>query len=83
MGQRLSKPIYWRGSQWAVTSYGIEALDGSYAIPKERLYEGEEDDDTGGLSTGHTWWKHMREKEWVHMVDFGNALALAQKRWPR
>jgi hypothetical protein len=29
----LNQPVYWRGRQWAVTDYGIEALSGLYHIP--------------------------------------------------
>ena len=25
-------PLLWRGRQWAVTDYGIEALDGTYSL---------------------------------------------------
>lgn len=32
-------PVLWRGKQWAVTEYGVEALDGTYAIEKARLGE--------------------------------------------
>ena len=24
LGQKLSRPVYWRGTQWAVTCYGLE-----------------------------------------------------------
>jgi hypothetical protein len=30
-------PVLWRGRQWAVTEYGIECLDGTYAIQANRL----------------------------------------------
>ncbi|WP_449396295.1 hypothetical protein [Devosia riboflavina] len=39
--------ILWRGKQWAVTVEGIEALDGTYYIGKERLLE-----ERGGLAVG-------------------------------
>jgi len=33
MSQDLAQPIHWQGRQWAVTAYGIEALDGIYHVP--------------------------------------------------
>lgn len=33
MSHGLTEPVYWEGRQWAVTGYGIEALDGMYHIP--------------------------------------------------
>jgi hypothetical protein len=63
-GQRLN-PIIWQGSQRAVTAYGIEALNGSYTIRKDRL------DDP-------YWIEHMSEKEWVNVPDFADALKVAR-----
>jgi hypothetical protein len=54
---QMLHPIKWRGRQWAVTEYGIEALDGSYAIKRDRLHE-------------RYWLAHMEEKFWVDAVDF-------------
>jgi hypothetical protein len=28
---------WWRGDMWAVTAFGIEALNGKYVIEKDRL----------------------------------------------
>lgn len=61
-------PILWRGNQWAVTSYGIEALDGRYAITRHRL------DDP-------YWEAHMADKEWVDIADFAEALRIAGERF--
>lgn len=49
-------PVLWQGRQWAVTTYGLEARDGTYAIEADRLREG--------------WVDHMREKVWVDVPDF-------------
>jgi hypothetical protein len=73
-GEPLQEPIYWKGRQWAVTSYGIEARDGKYRIKGERVWE---DND------GHGWVEHMEEKEWLDLSDFVGALRLARARWPR
>lgn len=32
--------VWWQGRQWAVTSYGIERRDGTYAIEADRLAQG-------------------------------------------
>jgi hypothetical protein len=36
LGEGLAE-VWWRGRQWAVTAYGLEALDGRYAIEASRL----------------------------------------------
>lgn len=66
----LSKKIWWRGRQWAVTAYGIECLDGTYAIDAKRL---------GMMRTPSQaeWPAHMAEKEWVDMEDFMRAFSIA------
>jgi hypothetical protein len=62
-------PIWWRGKQWAVTKHGIEALDGSYAIPARRLAED---------LPGYSWVDHMAEKdEWVDIDEFATAWLIA------
>jgi hypothetical protein len=58
--------IWWRGSQWAVTAYGIEALDGRYPIAVDYL-----------LSTAPYWPQHMAEKSWVDTDDFRTAFCVA------
>jgi hypothetical protein len=62
--------IWWRGKQWAVTSDGIEALDGSYYIEAKRLLE-TMTDSYGG------WLEHMGEKLWVDMEEFATAWLVA------
>ena len=66
----LSHPVHWRGSQWAVTAFGIECLSNFYEIEKERLWDSEE---------VHGWEQHMSEKNWVNMPDFRQALCLARE----
>lgn len=39
LGEELDE-IWWRGRQWAVTSFGVECLDGTYAFEAKRLAEG-------------------------------------------
>ncbi|WP_342108699.1 hypothetical protein [Methylobacterium sp. SI9] len=33
MSHGPTEPVHWQGRQWAVTGYGIEALDGMYHVP--------------------------------------------------
>lgn len=61
-----SKRFWWHGGQWAVTSHGLESLDGSYSIPKNRLLEPD-------------WPDHMRTKDWVWHGEFTTALAVARR----
>ena len=70
-GEALSEPVVWSGRQWAVTSHGVEARDGTYAIEASRLWE--ED------APGYTWERHMAEKEWVDVPDLAAALALGRQ----
>ncbi len=73
-GEALNHPIYWKGRQWAVTGFGIEARDGKYVIKGQRIWED---------NSGHGWVHQMAEKEWVDLSDFVEALRLARARWPR
>jgi hypothetical protein len=61
--------IWWRGKQWAVTSDGIEALDGSYYIESKRLLE-TMTDTYGG------WLEHIGSKMWVDTEKFATGLLL-------
>ena len=74
IGEPLHEPVYWKGRQWAVTSFGIEARDGKYVINGDRVWEN---------NNGHGWVKQMQEKGWVDLSDFVEALRLARARWPR
>lgn len=60
--------ILWRGRQWAVTEYGIEALDGSYPIEAHRL---------GEDFAEWSWLMQMGEKNWVDLPDFTTAFMVA------
>lgn len=56
--------IWWRGKQWAVTSRGIEARDGTYFIAAHRLMESFEE---------WPWPRQLSEKEWCDIDDFCTA----------
>ena len=76
-GEELHKTI-WQGRQWAVTEYGIEARDGTYAFPAERLSETR-------LHQGHglpDWPLHMAEKTWVDIHDFCTVFMVALACYP-
>jgi hypothetical protein len=54
--------------QWKVTEFGLENLEkhfSSYAIKKDRLLE-------------NNWVAHMRDKNWVDLISFINALWYAR-----
>ena len=65
-GDELSE-IWWRGRQWAVTAYGIECLDGTYVIERNRLLETPE----------YPWPRHVAEKTWVDVDEFTTAWMIA------
>jgi hypothetical protein len=63
------REIWWRGRQWAVTSYGIECLDGTYSFEAKRLAEGLHS--SGPVEA--SWCVSMAEKGWVDVDDFATA----------
>lgn len=65
--ETISTPIYWLGRSWAVTSYGLDKLDGKYYFTKERVFE--------------NWDQHLAEKGGMDMADFRVALAFAQNKF--
>jgi hypothetical protein len=69
----LHRDIYWVGRQWAVTGYGVQAVDqklkGKFDIEASRLWE-------DGLS------ESVRAEQWFNAEDFDKALAAARKRYP-
>lgn len=75
-GEALAGEI-WRGRQWSVTDYGIEARDGLYVLSWAQL-----DEDFAG--TGHSLPEHVAEKNWVDLDDFLTAWLVARSvRVPR
>jgi len=59
----------WKGDQWRVTPYGVEAIAGNYSIPRSRLAE-------------QHWVEHLAEKEWVNVPDFIEALRIGRAALP-
>jgi hypothetical protein len=63
-------PIWWRGRQWAVTTYGIEALDGTYAVDACDLLR--------GISERDEWvCEHVARNTWVNVEDLATAWIVA------
>jgi hypothetical protein len=69
----LHRDIYWVGRQWAVTGFGIQAIDqrlkGSFDIDVSRLWD--------ELAVEHT-----RGLAWLNAADFDKALEMARARHP-
>jgi hypothetical protein len=69
----LHRDIYWLGRQWAVTGFGLQAIDqrlkGVFDIEGSRLWE------AGALD-------HLRVQPWLNTADLDKALAAARKRHP-
>jgi hypothetical protein len=70
----LHRDIFWIGRQWAVTGFGMQAINqkhnGQYDIPIDRLWD---DDLRDGL----------RGQKWFNPDDFNKGLAIAQARHPK
>jgi hypothetical protein len=69
----LHRDIYWVGRQWAVTGFGIQAIDqrlkGSFDIEVSRLWD--------EIAVERT-----RALAWLNAVDFDKALEIARARHP-
>lgn len=70
----LHRDIYWVGRQWAVTGYGMQAVDqrlkGQFDIEASRLWE-------DGLSDS------LNAEGWLNSEDFAKALSVARARYPQ
>ena len=70
----LHRDIYWVGRQWAVTGFGVQAIDqrlkGAFDIESSELWE-------EGLQA------RMCGLPWVNAQDFDKALAMARRRFPQ
>jgi hypothetical protein len=69
----LHRDIFWIGRQWAVTGFGMQAVNqkrlGQFDIEIARLW----DDD---------WLDVLRVQPWLNAEDFAKGLAVARKRFP-
>src|SRR6185437_1527578 len=70
----LHRDIYWIGRQWAVTGFGLQAVDqrlkGAFDVEIARLWE-------DGLP------QRMLALAWLNADDFNKALDLARSRFPQ
>ena len=69
----LHRDIFWVGRQWAVTGFGVQAVDqrlkGAFDLEATKLWE----DDLP---------QRMRALAWLNAEDFSKALELARARFP-
>src|ERR1700749_2571263 len=69
----LHRDIYWVGRQWAVTGFGIQAIDqrlkGSFAIEISRLWDEMPIERTRALA-------------WLNAADCDKAIEIARARYP-
>ena len=69
----LHRDIHWIGRQWAVTGFGVQAIDrklgGKFDIEIARLWE-------EGLE------ESLRDQTWLKAEDFRKALSKARARYP-
>jgi hypothetical protein len=69
----LHRDIYWVGRQWAVTGYGMQAIDqrlkGKFDIEVARLCE-------DGLP------ESLQAEKWFNIEDFSKGLSVARSRHP-
>jgi hypothetical protein len=69
----LHRDIFWIGRQWAVTGFGVQAVDqrlkGAFDIEIARLW----DEDLP---------RRMRALAWLNADDFSKALEIARQRHP-
>jgi hypothetical protein len=69
----LHRDIYWVGRQWAVTGFGMQAVDqrlkGAFDVEAGRLWEEDLPQRMRGLS-------------WLNIEEFNKALEMARARFP-
>lgn len=73
MGHELTEPVHWRGRQWAVTGYGIEALDGMYHVSATAIWPGPD----GTLP----WLEALCRRYGTDRGDLDAALKVARTIW--
>jgi hypothetical protein len=69
----LHRDIFWIGRQWAVTGFGVQAIDqrlkGAFDIEALQVWDQE-------------LHARMRDQPWINADDFDKALTMARKRFP-
>jgi hypothetical protein len=70
----LHRDIYWIGRQWAVTGFGMQAVNQKHAGEFDIAIENLWDDDPRIV---------LHAQKWFNPDDFAKGLAVAQARFPR
>lgn len=69
----LHRDIFWVGRQWAVTGYGLQAVNqkrhGDFDIEASRIWD-------------ETLLESLRAQDWFNADDFSKGLAVARQRYP-
>ncbi len=70
----LHRDIFWVGRQWAVTGYGIQAVNqkrhGDFDIEASRIWD-------------EVLLENLRAQEWFNAEDFNKGLTAARARYPQ
>jgi hypothetical protein len=70
----LHRDIHWVGRQWAVTGFGVQAIDqrlnGAFDIEASAVWD-------------ESLLERIRAQSWVYLVDLEKALVLARQRFPQ
>ena len=75
MSRELTEPVHWHGREWAVTGYGIEALDGMYHVRSSDIWcEGD---------ALPPWMESLYRRYGTDRDDLNAALKVARSIWPR
>jgi hypothetical protein len=76
-GEPLGK-ILWKGTQWAVTEYGLECRDGLYAVSHQNMWanlpRAPRNQEITKDSVFHYWFVHIRGKDWCDKFDLYHAM---------
>jgi hypothetical protein len=75
MSHDLTEPVHWEGRQWAVTGYGIEALDGMYHVPYSEIGDADE--------RAMPWLEALCRRYGTNRDDLAAALKVARAIRPR
>ncbi|WP_292505003.1 hypothetical protein [Methylobacterium sp.] len=71
----LTDHVHWQGRQWAVTEFGIEALDGMYHVPSSEIW------DDNGRPPG--WLNSLHRRYGTDRDDLNAAVKVARSIWSR
>lgn len=75
MGYELTGPVHGRGRRWAVTGYGVEALDGRYHVPAADIWP--------ATAVPPEWARDLYHRSGVDRDDLDAALDVARSVFAR